>query len=177
MPTITKSRGSKPRSTETPRTASDILATAISTMLNAVATASRPSGLPSSADAVSAASRSKLHLAAEEAVGADAAEDDVGVGHSRLGAAAAVADRPGRGAGAVRTDLERADLVDPGDAAAAGADLDDVDHRHHGRMAVSVTADVIAFGDRRLAAVHQAGLGGGAAHVEGDRVFVAEIGC
>ena len=44
------------------------------------------------------------------------AEHDVGVGDRRLGAAAAIADRAGLGARAVRTDLERADVVDPGDA-------------------------------------------------------------
>ena len=37
-------------------------------------------------------------------------------------------------AGAARADFERADLVDPRDAAAAGADLDDVDDRQHDRM-------------------------------------------
>ena len=116
-----------------------------------------------------------MHLAAEEAVGADAAEDDVGVGDGQLGAAAPIADRARVGAGAVRTDLERADLVDPGNAAAAGADLHDVDHRHHRRMAVRISADVIALGDGRLAAMHEAGLGRGAAHVEGDGVLVAEI--
>ena len=46
-------------------------------------------------------------------------------------AAPAVADRAGIGAGAARPDLQRADFVEPGDAAAAGADLDDVDHRQH----------------------------------------------
>ena len=102
------------------------------------------------------------------------AEHDVGVGDGRLGAAAAVADRAGIGAGALRPDLERADLVDPGDAAAAGADLDHVDHRQHHRMAAGVAADVIARRHRRLAVADQARLGGGAAHVERDHVGEAE---
>ena len=91
-----------------------------------------------------------------------------------LGAAVAVADRARIGARAARADFERADLVDPGDAAAAGADLDDVDDRQHHRMAAGVAADVIALGDRGLAVVHQAGLGRRAAHVERDDVAVAE---
>ena len=117
-----------------------------------------------------APSRVELHLAAEKVIRAEAAEHDVGVGDGRLGAAAAVADRAGIGAGALRADLQGADFVDPGDAAAAGADFDDVDHRHHDRMAAGVAADVIAWRHGRLAVADQAGLGGRAAHVEGDDV-------
>ena len=58
--------------------------------------------------------------------------------------------------------------------AAAGADLDHVDHRQHHRMAAGVAADVIAGRQRRLAVADQARLGGGAAHVEGDDVGEAE---
>ena len=74
-------------------------------------------------------------LAAEEVVRVDASGDHVRVGHRRLRAAPPVAGRPGLGAGAARSDLERAGRVDPGDRAAAGADLDDVDDRHLDRVA------------------------------------------
>ena len=46
-------------------------------------------------------------LAAEEVVGVEPAEHDVGVGHGRLGAAAPVADRPGIGARALRPDAQQ----------------------------------------------------------------------
>ena len=103
------------------------------------------------------------------------AEHDIGVGDGRFGAAAAIADRARVGAGALRSDLQRADLVAPGDRAAAGADLDHVDHRHHDRMAAGIAADIIARRHGRLAVADQACLGGGAAHVERDDVAVAEL--
>jgi hypothetical protein len=77
----------------------------------------------------------ELHPAAEEEVGVDAAEHDVGVGGGGLAAAAAVAGRAGHGAGALRPDAQQPALVDPGDRAAAGADGADVDHRHLDRQA------------------------------------------
>src|SRR4051812_42518399 len=46
----------------------------------------------------------ELHAAAGDAAGAEAAEDQVGVGDGDLGAAAAIADRSGEAAGALRTD-------------------------------------------------------------------------
>ena len=121
-------------------------------------------------DAAPRAVRVELHRAAEEIVRVEPAEHHVGVGDGRLGAAAAIADRAGIGARALRADLQRADVVDPGDRAAAGADLDHVDHRQHHRMAAGIAADVIAGRQRRLALADQARLGGGAAHVEGDDV-------
>ena len=116
----------------------------------------------------------ELHLTAEEVVGIEPTKHDIGVGDGRLGAAPAVADRARIGARALRADLERADVVDPGDRAAAGADLDHVDHRQHHRMARRIAADVVAGRERRLAVLDQARLGGGAAHVERDHVVVAE---
>ena len=125
-------------------------------------------------DAARGAVGVELHLAAEEIVRIEPAEHHVGVGDGRLGAAAAVADRAGIGARAVRADLERADVVEPGDRAAAGADLDHVDHRQHHRMAAGIAADVVAGRHGRLAVADQARLGGGAAHVERDDVGEAE---
>ena len=69
----------------------------------------------------------QLHLAAEEVVGREVAEQQVGVGHRGFGAAAVVADRPGVRSGAFGADLHQAHLVDAGERAAAGADLDQVD--------------------------------------------------
>src|SRR5882724_1892234 len=63
----------------------------------------------------------ELHLAAEEIVGVEKSEDEVGVGHRRPRAAAPVGDRPRYRPGAARPDLEEPELADLGDAAAAGA--------------------------------------------------------
>ena len=112
----------------------------------------------------------ELHLAAEEAVGAEAAEHQVGVGDGRLGAAEAVADRARRRAGRFRADAQRVADLDAGDAAAAGADLLDVDHRHLHRQAGGVAADQRRAGHQHVAFVDHAGLGRGAAHVEGYRI-------
>ncbi len=68
-------------------------------------------------------------LAAEQ-MRRDPAEQQVGIGDGGLGAAAPVAARAGIGARAPRPHLEAAVGRDPGDAAAAGAHGDDVDHRH-----------------------------------------------
>ena len=75
----------------------------------------------------------------------------------------------------MRADLQCADIVDPGNAAAAGADFHDVDHRQHDRMAAGVAADVITGRQGRFAVAHQAGLRRGAAHVERDDVAEAEL--
>ena len=50
----------------------------------------------------------ELHLAAEEALGGEPAEHQVGVGDRRPRAAEAVAGRAGIGAGALRPDAQRA---------------------------------------------------------------------
>ena len=122
--------------------------------------------------------------AVEQRGAVEVAEHDVRVRHGRAGAAAAVGGGAGRGAGAVRPDLERAAGVDPGDAAAAGADLREVDHRHADRVAgagdpalgVAGAADLVLRRHRDLAADDHAGLGRGAAHVEGQHVGQAESG-
>ena len=114
------------------------------------------------------------HLAAEEAVGAEPAEDEIGVGDGRLGAAEAVADRAGRRARAFRADAQGVADLDAGDAAAAGADLLDVDHRHLHRQARGIAADQRRAGHQHGAFIDHAGLGGGAAHVERDGVGEAD---
>ncbi len=120
------------------------------------------------------------HSAAEEEGRIVIAERDAGVGDGRLVAALSVAGGAGRGTGGVRTHLKQADLVDGGDGAAAGADLD---HVHHGRLdrqagPVLEAAHAARFqigGDVRHAVLDHAGLGGGAAHVEGDEVVLAGL--
>ena len=88
----------------------------------------------------------------------------MGVGDRRLGAALAVAERAGVGAGRLRPHLERALGRDPGDGAATGAHRDDVDHRDLAR----VGADGPLGGERRLAVEHHRHVGRGAAPVTGE---------
>ena len=68
-------------------------------------------------DAVARRGFVEAHRAAREVVGVEVAEQQVGIGHRRPGAAAAVADRPGVGAGTLRSDLDESHGVDAGDAA------------------------------------------------------------
>ena len=110
----------------------------------------------------------ELHRAVEEALGVDPAEHEVGVGHHRIGRALAVGGGSRIGARAFRPDMDAAGRIAPGDRAAAGADLDDVDHRNLHRLAARFAADDVAVLDRRNALGDQARLGGGAAHVEAD---------
>ena len=159
----------------TQRTTWAILVVAMRRMPSAASIGSSPSG--SATFSVSAFLRGReieRHLAAEEAVGAEPAEDEIGVGDGRLGAAEAVADRAGRRARAFRADAQGVADLDAGDAAAAGADLLDVDHRHlHGQPG-GIAADQRRAGHQHVAFVDHAGLGGGAAHVERDGVGEAD---
>ena len=72
----------------------------------------------------------ELHVAAEEVAGVEHAEREIGVGDGRLRAAAAVACRAGIGARRFGSDLQQAELVDARQAAAARADLHEVDRGH-----------------------------------------------
>ena len=100
------------------------------------------------------------------------AEDDVGVGDGRLGAALAVGGRAGVGAGRLRADPQRlGQLGHVRDRAAAGADGAHVDAGGaHGEV-----ADLGLPADPRGQVLHQGDVGGGAAHVEGDQVAVAAL--
>jgi hypothetical protein len=108
----------------------------------------------------------------EEVVGLDPSGDYVRVGHGRLRSAPAVAGRAGIGARALRADLQRTGGIEPGDRAAARADLDDIDHRNldgvagEGRSALEVV--VARQADR--AALDEGGLRGRVADVERDEV-------
>ena len=77
-------------------------------------------------------------VAAEHLVGVEAAENDLRVGDGRLLAALAVAGGARFGAGRARPDVKAARGIDIGDRAAAGADRDEIDHRHQNGMAVHV---------------------------------------
>src|SRR6185436_13844946 len=120
---------------------------------------------------------------ADPALGQEA-ESDVRVRHRGLPAAAAVARRPGVRAGAARADGDRAGRVAPRDRAASGADLGDVDRRYADQLARSAQqaradrergAHLVLLRPRDAAVLDEGGLGGRAAHVEGDRVGVAEL--
>ena len=71
--------------------------------------------------------RVQAHLAAQEVVRVQVAQHQVRVGDGGLPASEAVADGPGVGPRALRADLDQSQVVDAGDAAAAGPDLDEVD--------------------------------------------------
>ena len=114
----------------------------------------------------------ELHTAAEEGTRPDRADDDMGVGGRGLGAAAAITGRAGIGAGALRADAQHAAIVDPGERAAAGAHGNDVEHGRADRQAV----DLGLGGQRGPAILHQADVGRGATHVEGDEILVARAG-
>ena len=121
-------------------------------------------------------SQVELHLAAKKVLWVQAAEQHVGVCHGGRCAAQAIAGRTGAGACALRAHPQRAGAAQAGQAAAAGADLVDIDHRGQQRQAALVAADHHAVGHQRLKMAHHTGLGCGAAHVEGNRVFNAQRG-
>ena len=75
----------------------------------------------------------EAHAPAGEISRVDAAEHGVGIGDRRLGAAAAIAGRAGRCAGALRTDAD-VPALEPRERAAARTDHMDVDDRHLDRQ-------------------------------------------
>ena len=112
--TSVKSRGSSPCSTEMTRTAPIMLTLMISTTPAAACTGSTPSSAArSSRSPLRALVGVHRHAAAEQRLRVQAAEHDIGVGHRRLCAAAAIGGRPGIRAGALRPDLEQPAGVDP----------------------------------------------------------------
>ena len=87
----------------------------------------------------------ELHGAAEQApVGAEAAQQQLGVSRGRLGSAAPVAGRARVRAGGLRPDAEDTARVDVGDRAAAGADGVDVHHGHHGLVVADLGVEQVA---------------------------------
>ena len=118
--------------------------------------------------------RVEPHLAAEEISGIEPAQHQIGVGHRRLGAAAAVAGRAGHRARAARPDIEAVLVVEPGDRAAADADLENVDDVAADREARIGPADMIDRFHRVAAALDHRAFRRRAAHVEGDQIVDAE---
>ena len=108
----------------------------------------------------------QAHAPAEEGLGLYGAADDVRVGDGRRRAAAAVAGRARVGAGGARAHAQHAPGVLPDDAAAAGPYRRDVDHRRTDRQAV----DCGLRRDDGFAVGHQANIGAGTTHVEGDQI-------
>ena len=91
-----------------------------------------------------------------------------------------VAGGSGVGARALGPDLEEAHAVHAGERAASRADLDQLDAGDADRQARALLEAVGArdfelAGEERLAAVDDAGLGRGAAHVEGEQARLAEL--
>src|SRR5690606_35876056 len=118
------------------------------------------------------------HRPAQEEVGVEVAEQQIGVGDGRLVAALPVAGRAGVGAGAIRPDGQQAELVDPGDRAAPGADLDQLDGGRADRETAAALeavhpGDLQPAADRRAAILDGAQLGRGAAHVEGQHQWLS----
>ena len=115
------------------------------------------------------ARRSGRNGAVGEVVLADEAADGESVGDGGQRAAAAVAGRARRGAGALWPDLEHAEAIDPGDRSAAVADRGD----GHARDVERQVADLLAQAELRLAVDDQCDVGAGAADIEGDDVGMA----
>ena len=103
----------------------------------AVSSTGRPSPSATDRSAASFGGEVERHVAAEEVAGVEQAESTSASVTAGSCAAAAVARRPGVGARRFRADLQQAELVDAGEAAAAGADLDEVDRRHRHRESPS----------------------------------------
>ena len=103
-----KPRGSTPRSTVTTRSARTISWLATRTIPAAVSSGSRPSERGERADRRLGRLGVEVDAAGEARVGGEVAEQEVGVGHRRLAAAAPVAGGPGLGAGRARPDPQRA---------------------------------------------------------------------
>ena len=119
------------------------------------------------------------HRPAEKVPGIEISQHQVRIRHGRLVAAERVCRRTRHGAGALRSDLQAAQGVDARDRAAPGADFDHLDHRNlDGEAALfleTVLAVDLEFGrHQRVAVRDHAGLGGRAAHVEGEDVVVPE---
>ena len=113
-----------------------ISALATRTTPSAVSSASSPSSRAQALERrLGRARASSVSSPPSSAPSAEVAEEQVGVGHRRLLAAAAVGGRARVGARRARPDAQRAARVGPRDRAAAGADGVDVDHRQLDRHA------------------------------------------
>ena len=155
-------RGSMPRSTVTTRTAWAISEPDTRTIPAAVSSVESPSSEARRSDGPLGRGPVERHTAGQRRVGVEVAQQQVGVRHRGLLAAAAVAGGAGVGSGRARAGAQRSAAVAPGDAAAARAHGVHVHHRQRQRA----TADLAAAGDRHAAVEHQRDVARGAAHVE-----------
>jgi len=103
--------------------------------------------------------------------GVQAIEHEVGIRHRGCLAAEAIAGRPWARAGALRTDPQHLAYAHARDAAAPGADGNDVQLRHPG----GVPGDPGLCRMPDLAGFHQADIGARAAHVAGDEIADAGL--
>ena len=111
------------------------------------------------------------HRPAQKIIRIEITKNEIGIGHRRQRAAETVAGWPGAGSGALRADLQQAQFVDPGDAAAAGAAFQYVNcgklQGITAALAETMYAGRLQAGsDRRLSIVNQADFGGRASHIE-----------
>ncbi len=115
-------------------------------------------------------------LSAQEVIGVDAPRQDVGVADGWLVTAPAVAYRSGVSPGADRTYPQRARFVEPGNRAAASANLDDVDGGHQDGIPGIITPmlDLVLGGDLGRAFLYQRGFGRRAADVQRDDVRLTD---
>ena len=117
----------------------------------------------------------QLHLAAQKETGIQIAQHQIGVGDGWLGATAAVTSRAWVSARRIRPHLEQAQRINTGNRAAAGADLDHLDHRdlHRQPRAFFEAVDAIhleVMGNQRFALVDHTEFGRGAPHVKGEQI-------
>ena len=109
------------------------------------------------------------HAPADEGFRLQRAAQQMRVGNGRQRSAPAVAGRPRIGARGLGSDPQHAPVVDPDDGTAPRPDRRNVDNRGTHRQPVD-----FRLGRKvRLAAAHQAHVGAGTSHVEGDDVVEA----
>ena len=120
-------------------------------MPSAAAMRSTPSLLGDAIDGALGGAAIEPRAAAEEIVGIEEAEHEVGVGDGGFGAAPAIAGGSRLRAGALGPDMQHAAGIDARNRAAAGADAGDVQALQGDALA----ADAPVRRDRRLAADHE----------------------
>ena len=111
-------------------------------------------------------------IATEKIVGIDATSYQIGVGNGWFTSTISVAGWSWNRASAQRSDFEGTAGVDPGNAAAAGPDLDDIDHRSFDWIAsiLLIAFDSVVGGDRDLALMNQRALGCSSTDIECDQI-------
>ena len=105
------------------------------------------------------------------------AGDQHRIGNGRFGPAAAIGGGTWLGAGRNWSDLECTAAIEPGDAAAAGSDLDDIDDRRLDRITGRKRRPLQAViaGDFDFAAFDQGALGGRSADVQRNDIRFADV--